>query len=51
MIEKSQFLAKMVILFHYFLGDNFKFDKVLERNEKSNKSKNVGLVSGMLKGI
>ncbi len=50
MIEKYQFSVKMVN-FLVILGDNFKFERTLDRNEKSNKLKSHGVVSSMLKGI
>jgi len=50
MIEKSQFSVKMVKFF-IILGDNFKFEKTLDKNEKSNKLKSHGVVTSMLKGI
>lgn len=50
MIGKYQFLAKMVN-FLLNLGDNFKFERILDRNEKSNKLKSHGMVTSLLKGI
>lgn len=50
MTEKSLSSVKMVTFF-LNIGDNFKFERTLDRNEKSNKLKSHGVVTSMLKGI